>query len=231
MLIKGIQKTTLLDYPGKVASIIFLAGCNFRCPYCQNPSLIKGYKELPTIPEREVIEFLRGRRKWLDGVCITGGEPTLHEDLPSFIAEVKKEGLLLKLDTNGSNPGMLERLLKEGLLDYIAMDIKAPLQRYAEVVKAKVDLKKIQKSVEIIRMSGLDYEFRTTIVPGLIGEEDIMDITNWIRGSKNYYLQQFRNHDTLEESFREISPYKPEEIRQFAALASNSFEVCEVRGV
>ena len=184
MLIKGIQKTTLLDYPEKIASIIFLAGCNFRCPYCQNPSLVNGYEGLPTIPERAVLEFLRDRLKWLDGVCITGGEPTLHEDLSRFISKVKKEGLLVKLDTNGSNPGMLEGLLGEGLLDYIAMDIKAPIQRYAEVVKTKVNLNKIQRSVEMICKSGLDYEFRTTVVPGLLGEEDIAEITSWLKGSK-----------------------------------------------
>jgi pyruvate formate lyase activating enzyme len=231
MLIKGIQKTTLLDYPGKIASIIFLAGCNFRCPYCQNPSLVNGYEELPTIPEGEVIEFLRSRLKWLDGVCITGGEPTLHRDLPGFISKVKKEGLLVKLDTNGSNPGMLEGLLGEGLLDYIAMDIKAPIHRYAEVVKAEVDLNKIQKSVEMIRGSGLDYEFRTTVVPGLLGEEDIAGITNWLKGSKKYYLQQFRNHDTLDNAFREVPPYTPEELHSLAAIASKGFETCEVRGV
>lgn len=231
MLIKGIQKTTLLDYPGKIASIIFLAGCNFRCPYCQNPSLVNGYEELPTIPERDILEFLRGRREWLDGVCITGGEPTLHKDLPGFIAEVKKEGLLVKLDTNGSNPGMLERLLGEGLLDYIAMDIKAPLPKYASVAKVEVDLNKIQKSVELIRMSGLDYEFRTTVVPGLLGEEDITEITNWLKGSKKYYLQQFRNHVTLDEALRDVSPYKPEELHSLAAVASKGFETCEVRGI
>jgi len=231
MLIKGIQKTTLLDYPGKIASIIFLAGCNFRCPYCQNPSLVNGYNELPTIPESDVLEFLRGRRKWLDGVCITGGEPTLHKDLPSFIAEVKKEGLLVKLDTNGSNPWMLERLLKDGLLDYIAMDIKAPLQRYPEVVRAKVDLNKIQKSVDILRSSGVEYEFRTTVVPGLLGEADITELTNWLKGPKKYYLQQFRNHVTLDEAFMEVSSYKPEELHSLAAIASKGFETCEVRGI
>ena len=231
MLIKGIQKTTLLDYPGKIASIIFLAGCNFRCPYCQNPSLVNGYEELPTIPEREIIGFLRGRLKWLDGVCITGGEPTLHKDLPRFISKVKKDGLLVKLDTNGSNPGMLEGLLGEGLLDYVAMDIKVPLQRYAEVVKTKVDMNKIQRSVEMICKSGLDYEFRTTVVPGLLGEEDIAEITSWLKGSKKYYLQQFRNHDTLDKALREVSPYTPEELHSLAAIASKGFETCEVRGI
>lgn len=229
MLIKGIQKTTLLDYPGKIASIIFLAGCSFRCPYCQNPSLVNGHEELPTIPEEEVIEFLRGRRKWLDGVCISGGEPTLHKDLPRFIAEVRKEGLLVKLDTNGTNPGMVEKLIKEGLLDYIAMDIKAPLERYSDVTKVKVDREKIRKSVEIIRGSGVDYEFRTTVVPGLIEEEDVGRIANWLKGSKKYCLQQFRNNVTLDEAYGEVSPYKPQEIHRLAALVSGSFEVCEVR--
>lgn len=231
MLIKGIQKTTLLDYPGRVASIIFLGGCNFRCPYCQNPSLVNGFDALPTIPEGEVLEFLKGRRKWLDGVCVSGGEPTLHEDLPAFISKVKEEGLLVKLDTNGSNPGMLEKLLGEGLLDYVAMDIKAPLHRYAEVARVKVDMDDIKKSVEIIQRSGVEYEFRTTVVPRLIGEKDVREIANWLEGSKKYYLQQFRNHETLDKEYKKLSSYQPEELQGFASLVSKSFEVCGVRGV
>lgn len=229
MLIKGVQKTTLIDYPGKIASIVFLAGCNFRCPYCQNPSLIRGYEELPTIPEEEVIEFLRGRLKWLDGVCVTGGEPTLHRDLAGFLSRVKEEGLEVKLDTNGSNPGMLERLLDSELLDYVAMDIKAPPRKYQEVVRAEVDLELIQRSVDLLCSGSVEYEFRTTVVPGLIGEPEIKEIASWLRGAKRYYLQQFRPHVTLDETFREVAPYKPEELRSLAALASRSFHLCEVR--
>lgn len=231
MLIKGVHKTTLIDYPGKIASIIFLAGCNFRCPYCQNPSLVKDHEELPTMPEKDALEFLRGRKKWLDGVCISGGEPTLNKELPEFLRKIKNMKLLIKLDTNGTNPQMLKELLDEKLLDYIAMDIKAPPERYEEVVKAKVDLEKIKKSVEIIRNSGVDYAFRTTVVPGLLNSEDIKKICSWLRGSKRYYLQQFRNHVTLDASFRKVAPYRREEMLKYHNMVKDNFEVCEVRGI
>jgi pyruvate formate lyase activating enzyme len=231
MLIKGLVKTTLIDYPGKVACTVFLAKCNFRCPYCQNPDLVAGYWELPTISEEEIFRHLKSRKKWLDGVCVSGGEPTLNSDLPEFLRKIKSMGFLIKLDTNGTNPEMLKKLLDEKLIDYAAMDIKAPLERYEEVVRARVDLEKIKQSVEIIRNSGVDYEFRTTVVPGLLNSGDIEKICSWLRGSKRYYLQQFRSDVTLDASFRKVAPYKPEEMLKCYEVAKNNFEVCEVRGI
>ncbi|MFH1774508.1 MAG: anaerobic ribonucleoside-triphosphate reductase activating protein [Methanobacteriota archaeon] len=231
MLIKGLVKTTLIDYPGKVACTVFLAKCNFRCPYCQNPDLVVGYGELPTISEEEIFGHLKSRKKWLDGVCVSGGEPTLNSDLPEFLRKIKSMGFLIKLDTNGTNPEMLKKLLDEKLIDYAAMDIKAPLERYEEVVRVRVDLEKIKQSVEIIRNSGVDYEFRTTVVPGLLNSGDIEKICSWLRGSKRYYLQQFRSDITLDASFRKVAPYKPEEMLKCYEVAKNNFEVCEVRGI
>jgi len=231
MLIKGLVKTTLIDYPGKVACVVFLARCNFRCPYCQNPDLVAGYGELPTISEEEVFRHLKSRKKWLDGVCVSGGEPTLNEELPEFLRKIKSLGFLVKLDTNGTNPEMLRKLLDEKLIDYVAMDIKAQLERYEEVVKAKVNLEKIKKSVEIIRSNDVDYEFRTTVVPGLLNSEDIEKICSWLRGSKRYYLQQFRPDVTLDVSFRKVAPYRREEMLKYHNMVKDNFEVCEVRWI
>ncbi len=231
MLIKGLVKTTLIDYPAKVACTVFLAGCNFRCPYCQNPDLVASYDGLPMIPQEEVFEHLKSRKKWLDGVCVSGGEPTLNKELPEFLRKIKNMKLLIKLDTNGTNPEMLKKLLDEKLLDYVAMDIKAPLERYEEVVKAKVDLEKIKKSVEMIQNSGIAYEFRTTVVPGLLSSEDIAEICNWLRGSKRYYLQQFRPDVTLDASFGKVVPYRREEMLKYHNMVKDNFEVCEVRGI
>ncbi|MBI5253222.1 MAG: anaerobic ribonucleoside-triphosphate reductase activating protein [Euryarchaeota archaeon] len=231
MLIKGLVKTTLIDYPGKVACIVFIAGCNFRCPYCQNPDLVAGYWELPTISEEEVFRHLKSRKKWLDGVCVSGGEPTLNKELPEFLRKIKSMGFLIKLDTNGTNPEMLKKLLDEKLVDYIAMDIKAPLEKYEEVVKTKVDLEKIKRSVEMIRSNDVDYEFRTTVVPGLLSSEDIEKICLWLRGSKRYYLQQFRPDVTLDASFRKVVPYRREEMLKCYNIAKENFKVCEVRGI
>jgi pyruvate formate lyase activating enzyme len=170
--IKGIQKASLLDYPGKVCAVVFLPKCTFRCPYCQNPELINEPDKCPDIPESELFGMLKARGKWLDAVCVTGGEPCLHQGLPGFMKRVKEEGFLAKLDTNGSNPRMLRQLLEEKLLDYIAMDIKAPIDRYAEVACSPVDLRKIEESIGMIRQSGIDYEFRTTVLPRLIKDQD-----------------------------------------------------------
>ncbi len=221
--IKGVEKLSAIDYPGKTCCIAFLGGCNFRCPYCHNPDLIEK-TGMPDIPEGEIIELLRDRRMWLDGVCITGGEPCIHSGLPDFIRKLKKEGFLVKLDTNGTNPGMLERLLKEGLLDYVAMDIKAPLKRYSVVVRAKVDAGSIRKSAEIIMKAGVEYEDRTTVVPRLHSREDIKDIGEWLRGARRFYIQGFRPGTTLDRSFREESVFSEKELGELASIAQEYFE-------
>ncbi len=229
MDIKGIQKTSMIDYPGKMSAIIFLPKCTFRCGFCHNVDLVTGWEKLDTIDEREALNFLKDRKKWLDGIVITGGEPTVHRDLPDFIRKVKELGYLVKLDTNGSNPYMLEDLIKEGLIDYIAMDIKGPKERYDEICRVKVNIKLIEMSVERIRESGLDYEFRTTAVPGLITVEDIAKIGEWMKGSRLYCIQQFRPMRTLDGSLQNSRPYKPEELQKMAEVAGPFFDKVEIR--
>jgi pyruvate formate lyase activating enzyme len=230
--IKGMQKTSLIDYPPYVVSTLFVGYCDFRCPYCQNVDLVKQPKRLPTLPEQEILRFLESRKRWLDGVCITGGEPCIHKDLPNFIVKVKRLGLKVKLDTNGTNPGMIRELIDKKLVDYIAMDIKAPLEKYDKVAKVKVSKKDIQKSINIMRASGIKYEFRTTVVPDLLTKKDILAIAKWLKGSKKYFLQQFRSDKgVLDKSYKNKKPYPSEELKKMADLARPYFEICEVRGI
>jgi pyruvate formate lyase activating enzyme len=227
--IKGLERLSVIDYPGKTCCVAFLADCNFRCPYCQNPDLIERPGDLESIGEDEVLGLLRSRRKWLDGICITGGEPCLHKDLPGFIRKVKGEGFLVKLDTNGSKPGMIEVLLKEGLLDYIAMDIKAPLKRYNEVTGVEVDLENIKRSVKLIMDSGVGYEFRTTVLPKLFSKDDIQGIGEWLRGARRYFLQGFRKENALDRGLRKESSFSEDELKVLAGLAREYFKEVGVR--
>lgn len=192
MRIGGMQKLTLLDYPGKVACTIFLSGCNLRCPYCHNPGLV--------LPERrdggelsasEVFGFLEQRHGKLDGVCISGGEPTLQQELPQFIADIRRLGYAVKLDTNGTNPGMLETLLRGGVLDYVAMDIKNSPARYTETCGGVDVLSKVQESVSLLLNGAVDYEFRTTVCKPLHTEKEMVEIGHWLRDAKRYFLQPF----------------------------------------
>jgi len=195
MIFGGLQELTLIDYPGKIAATVFTIGCNFRCYYCHNPELVlpEKIKNTKTLSEEDVLDFLKGRKGLLQGLCITGGEPTLENDLLDFIKQVKALNFLVKLDTNGSNPEVLKKLLENKLLDYIAMDIKAPLAKYAIVAGAEINSNHIQESIKLVRQSGLEYEFRTTIAPGLTAQ-DILDIVPLIEGADNYYLQVFHDN-------------------------------------
>jgi pyruvate formate lyase activating enzyme len=227
--VKGMQKTSLIDYPGKICSILFLAGCNFRCGFCQNPDLITDTGSLPSMPESEIFDFLSSRKKWIDGVCITGGEPCLYKDLPDFVRKIKETGLLVKLDTNGTAPGMLEYLVKNKLVDYIAMDIKASPERYEKVAGAEMEIKDIEKSIELIKNSGIEYEFRTTVVPGLFDKEEALKIGKWLKGSKRYFIQQFRPDTVLDGKFKAVKPFSEAELKEFAGLLRPFFEKVEVR--
>lgn len=187
---KGIQKTTLMDYPGEVACTLFLGGCNFRCFYCFNPDLVFDRDGGVNIPEDEIVDFLGERRKFLDGVCITGGEPLMcYPELNDFLITVKALGYKIKIDTNGSYPNALKEIIAKKLVDYIAMDIKGPIGKYEAVVRSPVDLKKIQESVELIKGSKLKYEFRTTVFSGMT-KDDFIEIGNWLAGADKYCLQQ-----------------------------------------
>lgn len=230
MIFGGIQKLTLIDYPGKVAATIFTVGCNFLCPYCHNPELVdpKKIKEQARISEEEILKFLATRRGLLEAVCITGGEPTIFSDLPEFIKKIKDMGFLVKLDSNGSNPQMLEKLLGEGLVDFIAMDIKAPLEKYKKVAGERVSLENIQRSTELVR-SAPDYEFRTTILPALHSKKDILSIGRWLQGSKKYYLQQFKPTKTLDSAFLEEKSFDWPSVAELRRLLEIFFDKVEVR--
>lgn len=216
MLIGGLQKVTLIDYPTKIACTVFLIGCNFRCPFCQNPELVlpENIKKQPRISKKELFKFLKEKKGLLDGVVIGGGEPTIHRDLPDFLRKIKKLRFLIKLDTNGSNPKMLEKLIVEKLVDYVAMDFKAPLinREYNKVVGAEVDLEKIKKSIEIIKESETKHEFRSTILPKLHSRENILNMAKTLRGSGIFYLQQFRPEKTLDPEYQKHRPFTKTEV-------------------
>lgn len=199
MKIGGIQKCSLIDYPGKVSAILFTIGCNFHCPYCHNPELVD--ETATIIPEEEIAAFLLRRKNILDAVTITGGEPTIHGDLSAFIRNIKNMGYLVKLDTNGTNPDVIRRLQEEKIVDYFAMDIKSPLQNYSKTVGRPVDAAKIKESIELLKHSGIPYEFRTTVVKSLLTIDDIRTIGKEISGAKTYYLQKFVPTKTLNPAF------------------------------
>lgn len=234
MLIKGLQKHTLLDYPGKIACTIFLFGCNFKCGYCHNPELVKAElaENLKTYSEDEILQFLKERKGFLEAVCITGGEPTLNKDLPEFIRQIKTLGYKIKLDTNGTNLEMLEKLFKQKLVDYVAMDFKAPLERYQQVVNADVDIEKIEKSINITKKFP-DYEFRITILPRLTSKEDLLEIALYLKkqkANKKFFLQEFRPAKCLDKNLEKEKPYSEEEMHEFLKMLMPYFEHVEIRG-
>jgi pyruvate formate lyase activating enzyme len=215
MLFGGLQKTTLVDYSGKVAATIFTAGCNFRCPYCHNPELVlpELIKEQPKITEKEILNFLKEHQKLLEGVCITGGEPTIQPSLINFIKKVKDLGFLVKLDTNGSRPGVLNSLIEGNLIDYVAMDIKAPKQKYDLFVEDEKIGENIDKSIELLKQDKVDYEFRTTLAPDILEEQDILAIADWIKFAPRYFLQRFQNSKVLNEKFKDLQPWSEQRIK------------------
>jgi pyruvate formate lyase activating enzyme len=239
MFIKGLQKTTLIDYPGKVACTVFLAGCNFRCPWCYAPHLVLPEKieKQPSISQEEFFSFLEERKELLDGVCVCGGEPTVNQELPQFIKKIKDIGYLVKLDSNGSNPEMLEKLFRDKLLDYLAMDIKAPLSvsskqesKYNQATGVEVNLNKIKKSIELIKNSGIDYEFRTTLIPGFHSKQDVVQIAKDISPAKKYYLQNFKPEETIDSHrFQGMKPYGREFALEIIEEISSFFEICKLR--
>ncbi|HOG16502.1 MAG TPA: anaerobic ribonucleoside-triphosphate reductase activating protein [Syntrophales bacterium] len=207
MKIGGLQKVSLIDYPGCISAIVFTIGCNFRCPYCHNPELVKASLHPSPLPAADVFEFLKRRQGKLEAVVITGGEPCLQPDLPEFAVALKTMGYLVKVDTNGSRPEVLERLLAEKAVDYVAMDIKAPLSRYESVAGVPVVQKDIRRSVERILACGIGYEFRTTVAPSLLGPEDFAEIGKRIRHARRYVLQGFVPSKTLSAAYlRKKSP-------------------------
>jgi len=232
MIIGGIQKNTLIDYPGKIAATIFVSGCNFRCPFCYNPELVlpKAIVKNPPISLKEIYKFLEERKGFLEAVVICGGEPTIYDDIIDFIKQIKDMGYLVKLDTNGSNPRILKKMIDYKLLDYVAMDIKAPKEKYEKLVGSLVDIENIEKSIAILRNGKVNYEFRTTIVPGLLAKEDILNIVKWISPAKKYFLQNFQPKDDMVNSrFSKIKPYSSEYLKDIQKKIVSFFDVCEIR--
>ncbi len=229
--VKGLQKTTLVDYPGKVACTIFLCRCNFRCPFCYNKDLVLNYEKIPEIKEKEILDFLKERKKWLDGVAITGGEPCIHKNLPQLIKKIKELGYLVKLDTNGSNPKMLEELINKKLVDYIAMDIKNSLEKYNESCGVKVDIKNIKKSIGIIKKNKIDNEFRMTVVPTLHDKHDMEDIGKLLKNSKRFFIQQFKPLTTIDKRFEKIEPFPIETLKEFKKILEKYISKVEIRNI
>ncbi len=192
MLISGLQKLTLLDYPGKIACTVFTGGCDFRCPFCHNASLVKNPNAFPRIKEDEFFDFIEKRKNILNGVCITGGEPTIQKGLKEFIVRIREKGYLIKLDTNGNNSNILKELVNDGLVDYVAMDIKNSIEKYPITVDTKnIDIESIKESADFLLSNKVDYEFRTTVVKEFHNKDDIEKIAKWIKGAKRYFLQGF----------------------------------------
>lgn len=211
MIIGGFQKSSLIDYPEKISAIIFIQGCNFRCPYCHNPELISVTNKQETVTREQILEFLKLRIGKLDGVVITGGEPTLQEDLPELIKEIKQLGFCVKLDTNGTNPNMLQLLLDEKLIDYVAMDIKASIEKYPQIARTIVNIENILTSINLLKKSNIDYEFRTTVVKSQLSCADFENIGALIKNAKKYYLQRFLPTKTLNKYFLNETTYSDEE--------------------
>lgn len=256
MKIHGLNKLTLLDYPGHMACLIFTGACNYRCPFCHNASLVLNPGSQPAISEDEIFSFLQSRKGILEGVCISGGEPTLQADLPEFIRKIRTMGFHVKLDTNGSRPGILKALLDEGLLDYVSMDIKNAPRKYLATIGISEESQKtdsaassfdtnkgvlgfdnlitdsVRQSAELLMQSSIPYEFRTTVVKELHNEEDLLTIGKWLNGARAYYLQSFRDSETLVgASLGQFHAYEPEQMRTFRELLKPYFEIVELRGI
>lgn len=256
MKIHGLNKLTLLDYPGHMACLIFTGACNYRCPFCHNASLVLNPNSQPAIREDEIFSFLESRKGILEGVCISGGEPTLQADLPEFIRKIRAMGFHVKLDTNGSRPGVLKALLDEGLLDYVSMDIKNAPKKYLATIGIPEESQEsdssasssdagkgtlcfdnlitdsVRQSAELLMQSSIPYEFRTTVVRELHNEEDLLTIGKWLNGARAYYLQSFRDSETLVgASLGQFHAYEPEQMRAFRDILKPYFEIVELRGI
>lgn len=214
------METSFLDWPGKICSVLFLPGCNFRCPYCHNHPLVFQPGQFTSIPLKEILSRLRPFKGWIDGVCLTGGEPTLHEDLPLLIREIKEYGFPVKLDTNGSRPEMLEKLIEEGRVDFISMDVKGPLDpfSYRKATGLPIDLSLISKSIEILKREKVGYQFRMTVVPQLHSEEEVRTLGKQLRAGPRLILQNFNPENPLDPSFKKTVPYDPKTLKEMEKI-------------
>lgn len=230
MQIHGFNKLTLLDYPGHLAATIFLGGCNMRCPFCHNASLVTDPSSQPVIPAEDVLSALSKRQKVLEGVCISGGEPTLYPELPEFIEKIKALGFRVKLDTNGTHPAMIKSLVSGGLIDFIAMDIKNSKEKYALTCGIpNITMKPIEESVAYLLSSPVEYEFRTTIVKEYHTEEDMLSIGKWLNGANAYYLQSYK--DSGDIIAPGLNSHSKETLARFAELLTPYVKHVSLRGV
>ena len=218
MQIAGLQKSSLVDYPSKIAAVVFTLGCNFRCPYCHNPNILTAVSTNKLFDEAAVFDFLKTRKGKIDAVVVSGGEPTLQKDIGDFFKKLKELGFLTKLDTNGSSPKILEYLIKEELLNYVAMDIKAPIEKYKEIARVNIDTNNILKSIGILKNSKIGYEFRTTTVKSQLSFEDFENIGKMLCCTENYYLQKFKPDITLNPDFAKEKTYSDEEILKIKTM-------------
>jgi pyruvate formate lyase activating enzyme len=229
--IKGLEKFAPLDFPGYIASTVFLGGCNFRCPFCHNADLVLRPDSLTSMPLDYFITYLDGRQGWLEGVCVSGGEPLLEENLEVLLRVIKDRNLLVKLDTNGSLPDRLQELMRSGLIDQVAMDVKAPLSRYKQVTRSEVAEDDIVRSIDAVRASRLPYMFRTTIVPGVVGEKDLLEIAQLLHGAALFQVQQFSPRSTIDRNYLQIEALPPAEVERLAGLVRPYFGEVRVVGV
>jgi len=228
-MIKGLQTLTLLDYPGKVACTVFTGGCNFRCPFCHNGGIVLNPGAEPSIPEEKVFDLLKKRRGVLEGVCITGGEPTLWKGLWDFAKEIKAMGYSVKLDTNGTNPELMHKLILAGVVDYVAMDIKNSPDKYGETIGVKgFNLQPVKDSVRLLMQGTAGYEFRTTVVKGMHTPQDIVEIGKWIQGAQKYFIQPYRDSDLVID--RSCERHSDEELGALLAAAREYVPAAELRG-
>ncbi len=231
--IKGMIETSFLDWDGKIVATLFVPKCNFRCPFCQNHELIEHPDKLQTIPFEQIEKFIFKNKSFLDGICLTGGEPLVYSDLREFIIRLRELEMKIKLDTNGSYPEIIEKLIKNDIIDYIAMDIKAPFDKQVYELSSgvKVDINKIQKSIEIIMNSGIDYEFRSTVVPTLLDIDGVVNICQVINGARKYVLQQFVPENALAQEFRKVRPYSNDKINEMVSESKKYINKVTSRGL
>ncbi|MEM7816442.1 MAG: anaerobic ribonucleoside-triphosphate reductase activating protein [Candidatus Aenigmatarchaeota archaeon] len=230
MRIGGIQRTSLIDYPEKISAIIFTQGCNFRCRYCYNSKLVLPELFEEPIDEKDILSFLDKRKGKIDGVVISGGEPTIHKDLPFFVKKIKEMGFLVKIDTNGTNAKMIEELINKNLVDYIAMDIKAPIEKYEKITQVSADKNNILKTIEILINSSIEYEFRTTYVKSLLSFDDFIKIGEIIKNAKLYAIQAFLPTKTLiDKSLQNEERPNIEEMNKIAEIMRRYVKKCITR--
>lgn len=231
MPIKGFQGTSLLDFPGRVASLIFYGGCNLCCPYCHNASLVETPDQYPDLSTRDVLGQLKTRQGFIDGVVISGGEPTLDADLPEFLEQIKQMGLQVKLDTNGLRPQVLAQLLARELVDFVGLDIKTALPRYGELHTVAIDGALVQQSIDLLIQATIEVEFRTTCAPGLVEEADIRSIGETLVGQPSWILQQFVPLHAMAEEMRRCRPHSEAGLDRFAEIAGEYVDHVVIRGV